>query len=100
MRKVLVGAFAVLVLALLAFGIPRTLGIYVSFLSDADLPVLSELEIPGVGKVFEPVYDDPRCEKHGTPDDTCGCPACNPDVPLSHPHVAHRRALGGAYRRR
>lgn len=59
LRKVLVGAFAVLVIALLAFGIPRTLGIYVPFLSDADLPVLSELEIPGVGKVFEPVYDDP-----------------------------------------
>jgi predicted Zn finger-like uncharacterized protein len=60
LRKVVLGSFAMLLLALLAFGIPRSLGIYVPFLSDADLPVLSELEIPGLGKVFEPVSDDPE----------------------------------------
>ena len=59
LRKVLIGAFALVVLALLALGIPRSLGIYVPFLSDADIPFLSELDIPGLGKVFEPVYDDP-----------------------------------------
>jgi hypothetical protein len=59
LRKALGWAFALLVVALLAFGLPRSLGIYVPFLSDADLPFLSELEVPGLGKVFEPVYDDP-----------------------------------------
>ncbi len=58
-RKAVGWAFALLVVALLALGIPRSLGVYVPFLSDTNIPLLSELEVPGLGKVFEPVYDDP-----------------------------------------
>lgn len=62
--KALGGVVLVLVLALAALVVPRGLGIHIPYLTDTDIPVLSEidLEVPfigNVGKLFKTETADP-----------------------------------------
>jgi predicted Zn finger-like uncharacterized protein len=61
-RKLVMATLAVLVLAIAALVLPRSLGIQVPYLSDylntVDIPYLKDLEIPYLGKIFQPEPQD------------------------------------------